>query len=305
MMSKSYAKPLLIFCILLLSYFFIFTEINLDRYSIFSNIIKNRSEQYVDSSFEKAVVGFSAVSIIKAAVSVVEGSTIGASVGVSAQIEAGDVVQPVYDFVDIAWRVILWACAILLSIKIILQTTGIIDNIVLGITFLFLAGCLIIKWYLPSFLKLKKMLQDFFLLGLIVFISIYYIIPLSIFISSKISDIITRPHIEEAYSGFEETKREISLSDDTGKETGFFESLKNTYNYIVELPQKIKEKTRSLFIWSIKLIVGYIFDCVVFPLIIFICIFWLVRFFIKYFFDLDREITLIKTLEKLVVKKEK
>jgi len=305
MAAKFRFKLLAIGGLLLLSCFFIFTEIDFDRYSIFSNTIKTRAEEYVDSSFEKAVVGFSVVSIVKAAISIVEGSTIGASVGVSAEIEAGDVVQPVYDFVDIAWRVILWSCTILLSIKIVFKATGVIDNIILGISLFLFAGFLITKWYLPSFLKFRKMLQDFFSLSILLFISIYYIIPFSVFLSSKMSEIVTRPYIEEAYSGFEETKKEISMSDETNKENGFFQSLKNTYTYIVELPQKIKENTKSLFIWSIKLIVGYLFDCIIFPLMIFLLLFWTVGFFIKYFFNLDREITLIKTLEKLIVSKEK
>ncbi|MCH7493464.1 hypothetical protein IIA16_01965 [bacterium] len=83
-----------------------------------------KAEGYVESSVVKARAAFITLSVLKAALAVVEGSDLevgtSAIVTVTADIEVGDAVQPVYDLVDIAWRVSMVAWATLEAQRILL-----------------------------------------------------------------------------------------------------------------------------------------------------------------------------------------
>ncbi|NQU44987.1 hypothetical protein HQ520_17005, partial [bacterium] len=80
--------------------------------------LQEQSAGLVDEALEDNVKGFAAVSAVKAALALVEGS----SVGVGFDLQVGDLVQPAYDYVDFVWRVFLWATFILMTYKILLET---------------------------------------------------------------------------------------------------------------------------------------------------------------------------------------
>jgi hypothetical protein len=60
---------------------------------------------YLESSAEKSGASFLILSGIKGGVAILEGSTIGGEAVVTTDIQVGDAVQPIYDFIDVAWRV--------------------------------------------------------------------------------------------------------------------------------------------------------------------------------------------------------
>jgi len=62
-------------------------------------VILPPAENYVEASQEKALTAFITVSAVKGLIAVVEGSDV---VG----IEVGDVVQPLYDAIDITWKIL-------------------------------------------------------------------------------------------------------------------------------------------------------------------------------------------------------
>jgi hypothetical protein len=61
---------------------------------------------------------------------------------------------------------------------------------------------------------------------------------------------------------------------------------------IKEIPKRIeiigtylKDKATEMITWTIKLVAGYIFDCIVFPISIFVVLLWLVRSVLTHVFQ--------------------
>jgi len=76
------------------------------------------AESLVDDSLAKNQQAFLVLSGIKAALALVEGS----SVGVGFSLEIGDVVQPAYDYVHFFWQVFLVGFVVMGAYKILLET---------------------------------------------------------------------------------------------------------------------------------------------------------------------------------------
>lgn len=72
----------------------------------------------VDDALEGDQGAFLVVSGIKAAMALIEGST----VGVGVEVQLGDVIQPAYDYIDFFWHVFLWAFFINGFYKLLLET---------------------------------------------------------------------------------------------------------------------------------------------------------------------------------------
>ncbi len=81
--------------------------------------IANYNDQYLKESFNNSVAVFLTLSVIKSGMATIEGSEAGIVVF---NLEVGDIVQSVYDYVDIAWKTTLAASTILLLTRLILQT---------------------------------------------------------------------------------------------------------------------------------------------------------------------------------------
>lgn len=76
----------------------------------------------VDKTLVDDMKTFMAVSGVKAGMAVFEGSRIEAGMGVGLDIEAGDIVQPVYDYIDFVWKMLLYALMVLGFYKLLLET---------------------------------------------------------------------------------------------------------------------------------------------------------------------------------------
>jgi hypothetical protein len=77
-----------------------------------------RAETVVDAVTEQNMKAFIALSGVKAALAIVEGS----SVGVGFQLELGDAVQSVYDYIDFVWHMLMYSLLILGAYKLLLET---------------------------------------------------------------------------------------------------------------------------------------------------------------------------------------
>ncbi len=75
--------------------------------------LKKESLQYTQSSYEESKKLFVTLSVLKGTMAVIEGSTLNANAVVGVDIELGDIVEPVYDMVNILWRTSLVSVVIL------------------------------------------------------------------------------------------------------------------------------------------------------------------------------------------------
>ncbi len=135
-------------------------------------VILPQAQKYVKESQEKALIAFGTISVVKGLVAVVEGSDV---VG----IEVGDIVQPLYDAIDITWKLIALSLTTLYAIGILLKLCGLLGSTFLGISCIL---SIIILWFKKE--SLQKYMFFFSTLAFLFFIGI----PLSLFLSGKISN---------------------------------------------------------------------------------------------------------------------
>jgi hypothetical protein len=134
-------------------------------------VILPPAERYVNESQEKALAAFAAISIVKGLVAVVEGSDV---VG----IEVGDIVQPLYDAVDITWKLIAASLATLYALEVVLGICDLLGAAFVAAVFVLLG---VMQFTEKGFLKKLA-----FAAGALA-ICFYFAIPASLFLSGKLS----------------------------------------------------------------------------------------------------------------------
>lgn len=134
-------------------------------------VILPPAENYIEESQEKALTAFVTISIVKGLVAVVEGSDV-------AGIEVGDIVQPLYDSIDITWKLITASLATLYTLEIVLELCGFLGSVFLAIVFILLG--------VMQFTKRESLGKFTFFFGILAF-SFYFAIPASLFLSGKLS----------------------------------------------------------------------------------------------------------------------
>jgi hypothetical protein len=80
--------------------------------------LNKASMDIVDAALARTTVTFLSVSAVKAVLALLEGS----AVGVGFHLEVGDLVQPVYDYVDFIWNMLLYALLLLGLYRLLLET---------------------------------------------------------------------------------------------------------------------------------------------------------------------------------------
>lgn len=268
------------------------------------NSLQRSNDAYLTKSFNKALAAFGTMSILKAGLDVIEGSEIGVSFGVTANLKVGDIVQPAYDYVDIAWRTMLTGCVTLLSIRFLLQTAAILDSYLLSVTLLLLAAFLSSLWWSRRLPCLKNTIRDALSMAIVVTLALYFLLPVSVWAAAKLSHAITQPSMEEAQKGFDQTTQAL-FPDDQQSPNGIVAKLKDMQNRIEQIAVYLKDKMKDMVVWAITLIAGYIFDCIVFPLLIFTLLLWATRSIMRYVFQKNSESSLRDILSQILAGTEK
>ncbi len=259
------------------------------------NTISKSNDTYLETSFDRSVNTFLVLSVIKAGLAVLEGTEIGVGIG----IEVGGVVQAVYDYVDLAWKTVLASSVVLLGTRYILQTSGLIDQWFLSAALLFLLLQLLSRWYLPRQNTLKNLLRDTGLVLTLFTLLLYIVLPLSVAGGQLLSKHITAKPVLEAETGFFQLKQNAFPESENAKK-GIWGKLTDAKNQIVQVVKTINAKSSEMSVWVLKLIAGYLFDCIVFPLMLFIALFYLSKFLIRYIFDIQKQKTLKEDLESIL-----
>jgi len=263
--------------------------------------ISDSNNRYLKESFDRSVKGFLVLSAIKSGLAVLEGS----EVGVGFNLEVGDIVQSIYDYVDIAWKTALAGGTVLLLMRLVLQTIQLFDHWFLFATLLISMILFLLTWLLPGFTRSCRFLKECLLFITVLTIALYIILPGSIAGAAFLSKKITRPLVEEAHKGFEKLEDELTLEElmkrffgGNGKEGSLWScldikaKLEDSKAAIIKMAAYLKRITRDLAIWTIKLIAGYLFDCIVFPLAFFVAVYILTKTLLTYLFGIRKDQTL-------------
>lgn len=257
--------------------------------------LADRNDAYLTESFDKSVNGFLILSAIKSGLAVVEGS----EVGVGFNLELGDVVQSVYDYVDVAWKAALAGGTIVLFLRLILQTASMIDHWCLAVTFIAGLITLIIGWGLPARQTAIRLMRGATFYLFVFSAVLYLVLPISITGAALVSRKITRPLIDESHRSFETIKEDFSLDtinrqlmpDADTIPQGWLDDFNISAKYrqvkarLTAFVEYLQEKSRSIAIWTIQLVAGYLFDSIVFPAAVFIIIFVFTKRLLLHLFE--------------------
>ena len=260
------------------------------------------NEVYLQDSFDKALKGFLALSALKMGLAVIKDSQAGISVGVSTQLRIGGLVQSAYDYVDIAWKTLLAGTGVLLGLGYLLDALALIDGPFLTATLFILLIMLLFKWFLPSALRSYRLTRDLALVMTLITLSFYLLVPFSISGAAILSTYITAPSINEAQANMVFMKRQLFPEYIASPDEGIYGQLKGAKEHIEKVATYLKERAGDMIVWVIKIITGYIFDCIVFPLLLFLILFKLVKTVAAYGFGVNREEDFRKDLYHMLEK---
>jgi ABC-type multidrug transport system fused ATPase/permease subunit len=274
--------------------------------------ISKANEAYLKNSFDKAITGFLILSGIKSGLAVLEGS----EVGVGFNLEIGDIVQSVYDYVDVAWKTALLGATVILITRLMLQSAEMIDHWCLTFLLFTVFISLIIKWVFPKLSMASRIIRETTFYLIVFSVVLYLVLPLSIISAAFLSEKITRPLIEESQNSFENIKEDFSInginrqifSNDQKAEGSWIfdlnikaqlEKIKARINLLADY---FKDKSKNVAIWTIQLIAGYLFDSIIFPITFFILLFIVAKSILMYLFEDRKHRSLKEDIAEMIEK---
>ncbi len=274
--------------------------------------LRDSNEEYLDASFNKALNGFLVLSGIKAGLAVLEGS----EVGIGFSLEIGDAVQSIYDYVDTAWKTVMAGSAILLLMKLALSTIQTVGHWFLFTALLFSLVLFLLNWIMPKKNRAHHLLREALLFSSVMCVALYLILPVSVGMASFLSKKITQPLISEAQEGFKTLEKEVApetihekfFPAQAKKNDSIFSKLE-LQNLIVEskavlirIGRWLKKLTKDFAHWTIYLIAGYMFDCIVFPYAVLILAYALTKGLLIYVFGKTSSQTVKEDIESVMKK---
>lgn len=237
--------------------------------------LNTTNERYLDSAFDRSLTGFLLLSTIKSGLAVVEGS----EVGIGFNLELGDIVQPIYDYVDIAWRVALAGGSIIIGMQLALKGLRVIDQWALAIMGLMWVAYYLSSWYCPGKQWLSNGFRDAARFGVSLCLAVYLLLPLSVTGAAALSLKITQPVITTAHEELKAIGSNLSpthisqhflSNNDNGQGLSVQDlksALANAGRGVRAFITYLKTETEHMATLTIQLVAAYLFDCILFPLL--------------------------------------
>ena len=268
------------------------------------------NDDYLRRSLDKAVTGFLVLSGIKTGLAVIEGS----EVGIGFNLELGDLVQSVYDYVDIAWKTALAGGTVILLTRLALKAVGLVDHWCLAFALLAVSMMLIARWFFSERSRIYRIMREttFFT---VVFTCVFYLVfPFAIAGAAFLSEKITDPLIQESHRSFESIKDEFTIEqisrrlfpEEVKEDESWFSNLdvkkklEKTGEHVKKQTEYFKEKSKRIAVWTLQLIAGYLFDSIVFPVTFFILLFVVTKAALLYMFEERKQQSLKQDVAALV-----
>ncbi|GAB6097803.1 hypothetical protein JCM14469_40570 [Desulfatiferula olefinivorans] len=246
------------------------------------------NQEYIDQSFEVSMKGFLILSAIKSGLAVIEGS----EVGLGFNLEVGDLVQSVYDYVDIAWKTALLGGTVLLLTQMLFQAVALVNHWCLALALLLLAGLQAGVLFSGERRTFVALIRRLFAMTVILSVSLYILLPLSVRSAAFLSARITNPLMTEARNGFVSVRDDLSVEtlsrklfgEDRPAEKTWMDRLNPSTQYdrakkhLADLGAQLSATAEKIAVWTVALIAGYLFDGLVFPLTFFLLLYLFARF---------------------------
>ena len=269
--------------------------------------LSRTNHSYLDESYDRALEGFLVLSAVKSGLAVIEGS----EVGIGFSFEVGDLVQSVYDYVNIAWKTVLAGGTILLITRLALDGVTLVDHWVLTLAFFQLLLVAAVQGLFPRRRAIVRILKSFTATCGFVVVLLYLILPLAVLGASWLSDALTRPLIQDSYRTFNQVSRTFLDGDtpsDTGEASGdaselqSAKGLREQYGHLKKRLQELEAylgaKAKSLAGTTFQLIAGYLFDCVIFPLAFAAVLIFFLKGMPGYLVQMERDRRMVRSLKE-------
>jgi hypothetical protein len=259
--------------------------------------LKTSNERYLQGALEKTLTTFAVLSAVKVGLAVVQGS----DVGIGFSLEVGDVVQSAYDYVDIAWRTMLVCAAVLLGTRYLLQAAVFIGPWFLAALFACLGVSVLLGWRRLRWKTPQGIVRDLALWAGLGAVLLYLVLPLSVAGGRILSERITRPAVEEARAGLSGVRQDMELAS-APQGGGLWSKFTEAKDRLAAVVRIVKTKAERLSEWILQLIAGLVFDCLVFPALLFLFLYGLTRKGGRYLIDFQKsrrfQADLVRALER-------
>ncbi len=232
--------------------------------------LRERNEGYLEQSQARAMRSFAILTAVKAGLGIVEGSTIGMNIGVSANVQWGDIVQPAFDIADLAWRTVLAGTVGLLGMGYILEMARGLGELLLTAwlgLFLLRALCMI-PW--PDARLAKFTLREVAGAAFLLWIVFAALLPLSVWGASQLSERITQRQLQTAEDGYRRFQERWFATEEEPSEEKLKEKIQRLIQHLQNTVTAMKDLSGEMANWTLHLMAAYLFDCLVFPLAIFL-----------------------------------
>lgn len=259
--------------------------------------LSRHNQVYLQSALNQSLTTFAVLSGIKVGLAILEGSELGVGFG----LEVGDAVQSAYDYVDITWRIVLTCSAILVGTQFLLQASGLLGPWFLAVTLVLLFFIQFVRLLIPKARRLNRPIKDVTLFTAIITAALYLMLPLTVWSSSQLSGIITAPSLQRADKDLNKIKKDLFPSSDKNN-TGLIGKLSNAKNQLNQIAQIVTNKTREMSVLVLKIMAGYLFDTIIFPVLLFLLLFYATKILGTYLFQIQRQRSFHDDLDQLLAK---
>ena len=171
------------------------------------DFLKNESEEYMRSSYNQSKTLFLTLSLIKGTMGVIEGSTLNANAVIGINLELGDIIEPVYEMINILWKTSLLSVVIL---KIETLYFGFftmkLSTFLLSVSIIFIAPWVFMK---NKFTEILSKISKYFFYS---FLFIYLLIPSVLFMTSKVVNVMETEYKEPAIKRIEQNVGNLNSS---------------------------------------------------------------------------------------------
>ncbi len=201
------------------------------------NLLKNMTKPYLEKSYEESKKLFITLSLLKGTADVIEGSTINISLIFGMDIQLGDLIQPIYDIINIIWQISL-ASVVILKLETIYYE---IFKVKIASILIFIS---LVTYFPYTFIKNKitvffKRISKY---SFTLLIFIYLLLPGIILINSAISSYFEKEYKEPAVA---ELTKSLDKLNKVKDELFVLEGAKGIFN-IPEQLESAKMKFNNL-----------------------------------------------------------
>lgn len=230
--------------------------------------VSQDNDTYLSESRKSTMQLMIPVGVAKAAADVVEGS--------EAVVEWGDITQPVLDYLDVAWRILILSLILTTATQYTLLGVAPLAHAFLVVSLSFYLALMLIRGFCAPDAAIRICIKRIAGLFLLTYLLLVAILPLTIFGTTRLSHTITEPLRAETFASFERVGKVFSLESIT-QQDGFFDKVDAVEKKAAEIIRFCGRSTAEIAGSVAKLAVVKLLEGLVFPLACLVFLIWLVR----------------------------